>query len=118
MAAMAHQASQRHRGPGRWPSGNTTGTPTTAISIPAACRPGPRAARYAAPGTEPGTVTAPWIPASVNAVPIPSTAAAVSSSQPTRLPGTARVTMAPTTATAATTKANDSVSANMAVPRS
>jgi hypothetical protein len=71
---------------------------------------------YAAPGTEPGGVTTPWIPASVNAVPMPRTAAAASISQPTRLPGTARVMMAPTTATTATAKANDSVSANTAVP--
>jgi len=112
----AGQASQRHRGPGRRPSGNTAGTPTTAITIPAACRPGPRAARYPAPGTEPGAATTPWIPASVNAVPMPMTAADATSSQPTRLPGTARVMMAPTTATTAITKATASVSANTAVP--
>ena len=44
------------------------------------------------------------------------TAAAASSSHPTRLPGTARATTAPITATAPTAQANDSVSANTAVP--
>ena len=67
------------------------------------------------PGTEPGTVTTPWMPASVNAVPTPRTAAAASSSQPTRLPGTARVMTAPTTAVTAIAAPNESVSANTAV---
>src|SRR5689334_17992541 len=44
------------------------------------------------------------------------TAAAVSSSQPVRLPGTASVTMAPTTAIAARTTPKDKVSAKTVVP--
>ncbi len=51
-----------------------------------------------------------------SAAPAPITAAAVSSSQPTRFPGAARVTTAPTTATAPTARANDSVAAKTALP--
>ena len=98
------------------PSGNTAGTATTAIRYPAPRRPGPNrgqipGARYRA-GVGDHAVHAPFGEPFAH----PRAAAAASISQPTRLPGTAKVMIAPTTAIAPTANADDSAPTKTAVP--
>ena len=58
-AAAASHATTRHRGLGRWPSGNSRMRKTPIVRMPHVQLPSFTAAATSGPGTEPGAITRP-----------------------------------------------------------